>query len=58
MENRPMPTGAICKAYNELRQDLITLFDLQKHSETKEYQVQVLREQKVHLPLHNYSLLL
>jgi len=42
----PMPTAGICKVFNQLRQDIVTLHDLQKAVAEKEYQVQLLREQK------------
>jgi hypothetical protein len=43
---RPMPTAAICKAFNELRQDLVNLVELQRRVAAKEYQVGVLKDQK------------
>jgi len=43
----PMPTAGICKVFNQLRQDIVTLHDLQKAVAEKEYQVQLLREQKL-----------
>jgi len=43
---RPMPTKAICQAFNELRQDIVIMLDLQKHLAEKEYQVQMFKDQK------------
>jgi len=43
---RPMPTKAVCQSFNELRQDIVTLLDLQKHIAQKEYQVQMFKDQK------------
>ena len=41
-----MPTAATVKAYNELRQDLVALLDLQRHTAAKEYQYTVLKERQ------------
>lgn len=48
---RPMPTKAVCQAFNELRQDIVTLLDLQKAVAQKDYQVQVFKDQK-QVPSH------
>jgi len=42
----PMATPAICKAFNDLRQDIVVLLDLQAHMQKKEYELQLLRIQK------------
>jgi len=46
---RPMPTATICKVFNEIRQDIVALLDLQKHLSQKEYAVQLLRDQRQNL---------
>jgi len=43
---QPMATVSVCKVYNEIRKDLATLLDLQKHVAQKDYQLQMLKEQK------------
>jgi len=43
---RPMPTKNVCHTFNELRQDIVTLLDMQKAVTQKEYQVQVFKDQK------------
>ena len=41
-----MPTAAVCKAYSQLKQDIVTLHELQQVVSQKEYQVQLLKDQK------------
>lgn len=41
-----MATEQIVKVFNEIRQDIVVLLDLQKHIQAKEYDIQILREQK------------
>eukprot|EP01114_Cavostelium_apophysatum_P019586 TRINITY_DN6353_c0_g1_i1.p1 TRINITY_DN6353_c0_g1~~TRINITY_DN6353_c0_g1_i1.p1 ORF type:complete len:443 (+),score=142.77 TRINITY_DN6353_c0_g1_i1:157-1485(+) len=43
---RPMPTAAISKIFNEIRQDVVSFVDLQKRITQKEYQVQLLKGQR------------
>ncbi len=43
---RPMPTAAVVKVYNELRQDMVTLLELRRHVQQKDYELQLLKGQK------------
>jgi hypothetical protein len=43
---RPMPTERVSKVFNEIRHDIVVLLDLQKHIAAKEYEVQILKDQK------------
>jgi len=40
-----MPTENVCRVYNELRQDITVLIELQTQMEKKEYELQLLRAQ-------------
>jgi len=44
-----MATPALCKAYNDLRQDIVILLDLQSHMQKKEYELRLLGIQKENL---------
>jgi len=44
---RPMPTAAVCKIFNEIRQDIVALLDLQKHVKEKEYQVKMMKDKQL-----------
>ena len=41
-----MPTALISTRFEDLRQDLLTLLELKKHTDRKEYEVQVLTHKR------------
>ena len=43
ISQRPMPTAAVCKEYNELRQEIVDLLELQNKVKKREYELQMLR---------------
>ena len=41
-----LPTAAICQAFDELRQDVVTLLELKKTTDRLEYETKLLRQRK------------
>jgi hypothetical protein len=43
ISQRPMPTSAVCKEYNELRLEIVHMLELQNKVKKREYELQMLR---------------